>query len=46
MNDSSLGNRNLTEPEEIEKALKLGEYIKNGMNPCERIVLYLTIFSS
>lgn len=24
-------NRNLTDPEEIEKALKFGEYIKNGI---------------
>jgi len=26
----STENKNLTDPEEIEKAIKLGEYIKNG----------------
>ncbi|KAG1821911.1 uncharacterized protein BJ212DRAFT_1547620 [Suillus subaureus] len=27
-------NRNLTDDDEIEKALRFGEYIKNGENPC------------
>ena len=28
-----LENRNLQDPEEIERALKLGEYIRNGASP-------------
>lgn len=26
----ALENRNLTDPEQVERAIKLGEYIKNG----------------
>ena len=34
-----IGNRNLTNPEEIEKALKLGEYIKNGACSCRSLYI-------